>query len=313
MMKVVFFGTPQFAAHTLSYLLNNHVNIVSVVTRTDKPKGRSKQPLPPPVKIAALEHSPPLPVLQPEKASNDEFVHELKQRRADLFVVVAYGEILRQQVLDIPSLGCINVHASLLPKYRGAAPIQRCIINGETTTGVTIMHMVRKMDAGPIIKTAATSIGPNETFGQLEEKLCKMGSQLLLEVIKDFEKDSVDEIPQDEAQATYAPKIELEECRIDWHQPAEAIHRLVRGVTPYPGAWCHVLVRGEKKMLKMKASHVVKDMSGKPAQILSCDRSGLLIACGDGALRVSKLQLEGKREMEPSDFLRGTPVECILP
>lgn len=312
-MKIIFFGTPLFAAKSLSFLLKNNIDVVAVVSRTDKPKGRSKRLFPTPVKSVALEHTPPLPVFQPQKkeTASEEFVRQLEHFRADLFVIVAYGEILRQSVLDIPRLGCINLHGSLLPKYRGAAPIQRCIMNGETETGVTIMHLVRKMDAGPMIKTVKTPIGPDETFGQIEEKLCEIGSQLLLEVIRDFEKGPVNENLQDEAQATYASKIELEDCEIDWNQPAETIHHLVRGVSPYPGAWCYVMVKGEKKRLQIKESRLLKEMSGRPAQILPCDSGDLVIACGTGALRLLKLQLEGKKEMPPQVLLRGTMIEFI--
>jgi len=312
-MKIVFFGTPLFAANTLSFLLKNNVDVVAIMSRIDQPKGRSKKLLPTPVKTVALEHTPPLLVFQPQKGktSNEEFAHQLEHLQPDLFVIVAYGEILKQNILDIPHLGCINLHGSLLPKYRGAAPIQRCIMNGETETGVTIMHLVRKMDAGPMIKTVKTSIGPDETFGQIEKKLCEIGSQLLLEVIRDFEKGSVNETPQDEAQATYAQKIELEDCEIDWNQSAETIHHLVRGVSPYPGAWCYVMAKGEKKRLKIKESRVLKEMSGKPAQILPCDSGDLVIACGTGALRLLKLQLEGKKEMVPKALLRGAMIEFI--
>ena len=221
-MKVVFFGTPTFAASVLTFLLSNGVNVVAVVSKPDKPKGRSGKPVATPVKLVAYQHH--LPLFQPELVSDPDFVPILHAFDADLFVVVAYGEILKQHLLDMPKKACINLHASLLPKYRGAAPIQQAIINGETESGVTIMHMVKKMDAGDMIKTATTPIGPNETYAELEEKLCKIGSKLLLEVIQDFGRGIEKRTPQDESLVSLARKIELEDCKIEWDQPAQKIH-----------------------------------------------------------------------------------------
>lgn len=307
-MKVVFFGTPPFAANVLSFLLKHDVNVVSVVTKPDKPKGRSGKLVPTPVKTVALDCDPPIQIFQPDRVSAPEFSGNLSPFQADLFVVVAYGEILKQHILDMPRLGCINLHASLLPKYRGAAPIQRCMIDGETETGVTIMHMVRKMDAGDMIKTARIPIGPNDTFGQIEQQLCHVGSRVLLEVIHDFEKGNITETSQDESQVTYAPKIELEDCEIDWNQSAQVIHNLVRGVNPYPGAWCFVTVNGDKKRLKIKITRVISDVSEKPGRILSCDSEGMIVACGKGGVRILELQLEGKKAMSPDQLQRGTPI-----
>lgn len=311
-MKIVFFGTPPFAAEVLSYLLKNEVDVVAVVTRPDKPKGRSKTLLPTPVKTVALNQDSPIPVFQPAKVSAPEFADVLPPFEADLFVVVAYGEIIKQHVLDIPRMGCINLHASLLPKYRGAAPIQRCIISGETETGVTIMHMVRKMDAGDIIKTVTVPIGPNETFGELEKKLCQVGSPLFLEVIREFEKGQIKETSQDETQVTYAPKIALEDCEIDWNLPAQEIHHLIRGVNPYPGAWCNVLVKGVTRKMKVHITRLERDRNGTPGEILSCDSEGMVVGCGEGALRVLELQVEGKRVMTPEELLRGTSITINL-
>ncbi|NGX41779.1 MAG: Methionyl-tRNA formyltransferase [Chlamydiae bacterium] len=307
-MKVVFFGTPPFAANVLSFLLENGVDVVAVVTKPDKPKGRSRKPVPTPVKTVAIDHDPQIPFFQPEKASSPEFADLLPPFDVDLFVVVAYGEILRQHILDMPRLGCINVHASLLPKYRGAAPIQRCIIEGEDETGISIMHMVRKMDAGDIIRVEKVSIGPNDTFGEVEQKLCDLGSKALLEVIREFEKGNTSEVPQDESLVTYAQKIELEDCEIDWNQSAEAIHNLVRGVNPYPGAWCFVTTNGEKKRVKIWSTRIVSDVSDTPGKILSCDAEGMIVSCGEGAVRILELQLEGKKSMPPGELQRGTPI-----
>ena len=307
-MKVVFFGTPPFAAKILTFLFENNVDVVAVVTKPDKPKGRSGQLVPTPVKTVSMEHDPSIPVFQPEKVSAPEFADILPPFNADLFVVVAYGEILKQHILDIPRLGCVNVHASLLPKYRGAAPIHRAIINGETETGITIMHMVRKMDAGDMIKTAKIPIGPNDTFGQIEQRLCDLGSETLLDVIRDFDAGNITEEPQDESQVVYAPKIELEDCEIDWNQPAEAVHNLVRGVNPYPGAWCFVISKGNKKRLKIKTTRVVEGVSEAPGKVLSCDSKGMVVSCGQGAVCILELQLEGKQPMTPDQLLRGSPI-----
>lgn len=311
-MKIIFFGTPPFAATTLSYLLDHGVNVVAVVTKPDRPKGRSGAPVSTPVKTIAHEKIPNIPVYQPEMASAPEFADTLRHYQADLFVVVAYGEIVRQHLLDMPRLGCINVHASLLPKYRGAAPIQRSIIEGEKITGVTIMHLVRKMDAGDIIKVVKTEIGPEMTAGELEQQLCGLGSQALLEVIHDLEKGIDVRIPQDHSQATHAAKIELEDCEIHWEWPADKIHNLVRGVNPEPGAWCTVTVRGEKKRLKIFKTKVVEEAHGLPGTLLFLDQTGPLIACGEQGLRLLEVQLEGKKLMKAADLLRGYPSGTLL-
>lgn len=310
-MKVVFFGTPQFSADVLSYLIDNGINIVAVVTRTDKPKGRSGLPVHTPVKTFVLNKIPFIPLFQPLKVSSPEFSEVLPPFEADLFVVVAYGEILKQPILDTPTIGCINLHTSLLPKYRGAAPIQRAIIEGQIETGVTIMHMVRTMDAGDIIKTIKVPIGANDTFGEVEQNLCKKGSPLLLEAIHDLERGKSTRIPQDESQITFAPKIELEDCAIDWKRSAEEIHNLVRGVNPYPGAWCHVNVKGEIVRLKIKSTHQATE-EGKPGALLSTDPQSLLVGCGKGSIKILELQLEGKRAMTPSELLRGTSLAFVV-
>jgi methionyl-tRNA formyltransferase len=304
-MKIIFFGTPQFAADVLNYLLEQNTNIVAVITKPDRPQGRSANSVPTPVKCVAQAHVPSLPVHQPEIVSVPEFAPVLANYQADLFVIVAYGEIIKQHLLDMPRLGCINLHASLLPKYRGAAPIQRCLIAGEKETGITIMHMVKKMDAGDIIATTKIPISPNTTFGELEHEMCQLGAQTLLKVIHDFERGIINRIPQDHSQATLAPKIEHDDCEIHWNLPAQVIHNLVRGVTPHPGAWCWVLVRGQKKRFKIITTRVVADKSGAPGEILSSNHEGLVIGCGEQAVRILELQLEGKKAMTAEELLRG--------
>jgi methionyl-tRNA formyltransferase len=311
-MKVIFFGTPDIAAHVLQFLLANNVNIVAVVTKPDRAKGRSSTPVPTPVKVAALANNPPLPVYQPEFVSVQEFAPILEKYNADLFVVVAYGEIMKQHLLDMPKLGCINLHASLLPKYRGAAPIQKCIIDGDAIGGVTVMHMVKKMDAGDIIKMVTVDIGPNMTAGELTDEYAKIGSQALLDVIGEFEAGVIRHVPQDAEKSTFAPKIELEDCELNWNLDAHILHNLVRGVTPEPGSFCYVKVKGEKKRLKIKSTRVESELSGLPGEILTATKDGIVVACGSNALRIIGLQLEGKKEMPIGEFLRGTPVDQII-
>lgn len=304
-MEIVYFGTPTFAAEVLQYLIDHGVKVKAVITKPDRPKGRSGEPVPTPVKIVAQTQNPPIPVHQPPLISAPECADMLKSYQADLFVVVAYGEIIKQHILDIPPKGCINVHASLLPKYRGAAPIQRSIINGESETGVTIMYMVKKMDAGDIIKMVKVPIGTHTTYAELEKNLCKVGSQALLEVIHQFEQGNVQRMEQDHSQATLAPKIELEDCEINWNLPAKDIHNLVRGVNPHPGAWCYVKIHDQKKRLKIYTTRVLEDHFGVPGAIQPAEKNALVISCGQGALQILDVQLEGKKAMSAEEFLRG--------
>lgn len=304
-MNIIFFGTPQFAADVLSYLLSEGIAIQAVITKPDKPKGRSAALQPTPVKQIALAHQ--LPIYQPELVSSPDFSPILKDYNPDLFVVVAYGEIIKQHLLDMPKLGCINLHASLLPKYRGAAPIQQAIINGETESGVTIMHMAKKMDAGDIIKIVSVPIGPDTTYGELEQLLLNAGSQALLEVIRNFEGGSVSRTEQDHSKATFAPKIELENCEIDWQKPAQQLHNLIRGVYPHPGAWCQAAVRNQPLRLKVYKTKKRMEKGSCPGEILHYGKDGLVIACGKEALEILDLQLEGKKRMTAEEFMRGVP------
>lgn len=311
MCKVIYFGTPEISANVLEFLLKNKVNVVAVITKPDRPKGRSLEPVPTAVKAKILELSPSTPVYQPEFVSAIEFAPTLKKFDADLFVVFAYGEMIKQHLLDMPKLGCINLHASLLPKYRGAAPIQRCIMEGEKKSGVTVIHMVKKMDAGDIIKMVEVNIPADMTAGELSEELFKVGSKALLEVIHELSEGIVKRIPQFENEATFAPKVELADCELHWNLSAEKLHNLVRGSRPVPGSFCFVTVRGEKKRLKIKKTHVVSDQSGVPGEILNADKNGIVVACGDKALCITDLQLEGKKEMSIEEFLRGIPVSSL--
>ena len=311
-MRVVFFGTPTFAANVLEYLLQEKISVVAVISKPDRAKGRSGTPTPTPVKSLAEAYS--IPVHQPEIVSSPEFAETLFSYQADLFVVVAYGEIIKQHLLDMPRLACINLHASLLPKYRGAAPIQRAIMNGEHETGVTIMHMVRKMDAGNMIKKISVPIEPETTYGELESLLCEVGKKELLNVIHSFEDAYQQGEEQDLSEVTMAPKIELEDCEIDWSKSSQSIHDLVRGVNPFPGAWCYVKIREEKKRLKVNLTHIVNlETPEKPGTILNIDlkKGNLLIATADDAIELCDVQLEGKKRMSSGDLCNGIPRDSL--
>lgn len=312
-MKVVFFGTPPFAAYILDALLAAGIEVQAVVSRPDKSKGRSGTPSPTPIKQYLQTHALDIPIHQPEKCSTPEFAAQLREYQADLFVVVAYGEIIKQEILDIPRLGCINVHASLLPKLRGAAPIQRAILNGDLETGITIMHMVRKMDAGDMIARRVVPIGPEMTFGELEQEMMAAAAPLLLTVMQQIEEGSATREVQDEAAVTFAPKIELEDCQIDWHRSAQENHNLIRGVNPYPGAWTEMELKSEKKRVKIRRSRVseIEKHEELPGDVLG-DKSTLLIACGKGTLEILELQVEGKKAMSAPEFLRGNNKDKIL-
>lgn len=309
-MNIVFFGTSAFAARVLRDLIHQNVNICAVVTRPDKPKGRSLNLLPPPVKEEALKHS--LPIYQPPKASTPEFAEILKNHKPDLFVVVAYGEIIKTLILDIPKKGCINVHASLLPKYRGASPIQRVLMNGEKETGITIMQMVLEMDAGDMLSVVKTPIAEEMTFCELDQKLSEIAVPALVEVIHQIDKGCPSSVPQDHALATFAPKLTAAEEEIHWDRPARELHNLIRALSPFPGAWCFVQIGSEKKRLKIKLSKVLSHMQGKPREILSSSKQELIIACGQGALQLLQVQLEGKKVMSIKDFLQGLHIPIIF-
>jgi len=310
-MKVIYFGTPHFAAEVLNYLLEHGVDVVAVVTKPDRAQGRSSTPVPTPVKLVAQSTTPPLPLFQPEIISAIDYASTLEAFQADLFVVVAYGEIIKRHLLDMPKTACINLHASLLPTYRGAAPIQRCIINGEKETGITIMHMAKKMDAGDIISIEKVAIGHEITYGELESELCRVGSELLLKTIRNFEKGEVARTVQEHSLATFAPKIELEDCRIDWNKTADQIHNLVRGVNPHPGAWCNVIVKGQAKRLRVITTTVMSNEEKiesegiEAGQIISSTKEGLQVGCGQDILNLVQIQIEGKKPMSAIEFMRG--------
>lgn len=315
-LKIVFFGTPPFAAKVLEHLLDQGADICAVVTKPDRPQGRSLTLVPTAVKSSLQKRGLSIPLFQPEIVSEPDFAPTLAAFDADLFVVVAYGEIIKQHLLDLPKLACINLHASLLPKYRGAAPIQRCLIEGESKSGVTIMHMVKKMDAGDIIATAEVAIDEEMTFGTLEGLLCDAGCRLLLQAIEDLAAGRAKREPQDPSKVTFAPKIELQDCKIDWHRPATEIHNLVRGVSPQPGAWCMIAIQGEQKRLRILTTRLSRSsppahMHVEPAAFIK-GKDTFIVATGRGLLDILTVQLEGKRTMSAGEFMRGNPSFQLL-
>lgn len=305
-MRIIFFGTPHFAAKILDYLIDQSANIVAVVTKPDKPIKRSREPQPSPVKVLAREKLSSIPLFQPLKASHEEFAQQLKAFEADIFVVAAYSEIFKENLLKMPLGDCINVHASLLPKYRGAAPIQRAIMEGETETGVTIMSMVARLDAGGMLKQVKTPIPFEMTAGELTDKLAEIGGKALWEVILAYQNNAVHPLQQNDAEATYAAKLKDEDGLLIWSHDALSLHNQVRGVTPNPGAWIWVFHKGVKKRVRIgKALYQKKEHQALPGTILPSTQSELIIACGKDALLLKELQMEGKKMLPISDFLRG--------
>lgn len=313
-LRIVFFGTPVFAARILEALFQTKHQVVAVVSKPDKPKGRQQKLLPTPVK-EFLENSSykNIPFFQPVKASTEEFASCLKSFDADIFLVVAYGEILRQNILDIPKIACVNIHASLLPKYRGAAPIQRSIMNGDKETGITFMHMVLKMDAGDMIEVVKVPIGENENFERVESKLCQAACDHLERVLDSLEKKEAQRVKQDESLVTFAEKILPQDLEINWALSAREIHNKIRGLSPRPGATTYLQVGEEKKLLKIKRTEVVQDRQGVPGQTLELSKGEWVVACGEGALRLMEIQLEGKKSLEFKEFFMGmnTPFRII--
>lgn len=309
-MRIIFFGTPEFSARTLDFLIESGVSIAAVISKPDKPKGRSREPVPTPVKELLLSKYPHIPLYQPEKVSDLAFKPIIEAEKGDLFVVVAYGEIIKDHLLQMPSRGCINLHTSLLPKFRGAAPLQRAIMQGEKESGVTIMHMVKKMDAGDMITQSKVTIGENMTFGELEEALYQQGSRDLLKVIKAIEAGSVSATPQNHDDMTLAPKVELEECEINWSQSAQSIHNLIRGVNPEPGAWCWITHKGEKKRLKIFKT-LLSSVDVPQGSLVSSPQSKWVVGCSEGSLELVEVQLEGKKRMLVDQLKLGLDISTL--
>lgn len=303
--KYVFFGTPYFAAALLEYLIKENILPIAIVTQPDRERGRFQNLSFSAVKNTAVELAPSIPIFQPEKASNPAFIQELALLRPDLFVVVGYGQILKQALLDVPKFGSINVHASLLPKYRGAAPIQRCLMDGEPKSGITMMKIIPELDAGDILDVGELAIDVDMNAGELTEKLLKIGKPLLKNTIVKLAHGTVDGIKQNDQEATYAKKLTPEEFQIAWDFPAVKVHNLVRALSPKPGAWSWVNIEGERKRLKILRTKLLSLKGEAPGEIIKHPDHPLVVNCLDSALAILEVQMEGKKAMDPGSFLRG--------
>jgi len=298
-------GTPEFAIPSLDMLLKEGYDVAAVVTQPDKPKGRGNKMSPPPVKEYAMEHG--IEVLQPEKVKTEEFVEKIKAINPDLLVTAAYGKILPKSVLDIPKHGCINVHGSLLPKYRGAAPIQWSIINGEKVTGITTMYTDVGMDTGDMLVKAEIEITEDMTAGELHDKLSVLGAEVLKETLKRLENGTLERIPQNDEEATYAPMMTKETGCIDWSKSSREIHNLVRGTNPWPGAYTFY---NDKKM-KIWMTSVISDEEhdSKAGTILKVSKDGIVVACGLGKLIIKEIQFENARKMSVEEYICGHKID----
>ncbi|MDD6033738.1 MAG: methionyl-tRNA formyltransferase [Oscillospiraceae bacterium] len=299
-MNIVFMGTPEFAVPCLTALVEAGYPVTGVFTQPDKPKGRGHKLQPTPVKEYALQQN--IPVFQPKTLKNEEALADLRSCAPDLIVVVAYGRILPRTVLDLPKLGCINVHASLLPKYRGAGPIQWSILSGETETGVTTMYMADGIDTGDMLEKASTPIGENETADQLHDRLSVLGAQLLLSTLKKLEEGTLQPEKQDDSLATHAPMLSKEMSDLDFTRDARSLHNQIRGLSSWPAA--QTVWKG--KRLKVYESRLCSGR-GEPGTLL--DPKNFVVACGEGAIQLVSVQYEGGKRMSGADFLRGKPGE----
>ena len=300
-LRVAFFGTPDFAVPTLQKLLESRHEVVAVVSQPDRPRGRGQKLQPTPTKAVAEAHG--VRVLQPQRIRDEAFLQEIAALDLDLGVVAAYGKILPDGLLALPRLGMINVHASLLPAYRGAAPVHRAVIDGRTETGVTIMRVVRELDAGPMLATVTHPIGPDDTSVEVERALAALGGPLLVSVADRLAEGSVDEIPQDDSQATLAPKIAKTETSIDWTLPAARIHNLVRGLQPWPLVSAHL---DGHRYLVHRTARTADRTNAAPGTIVAASGDRLALAAGDGeVLQILQIQPEGRRVMSARDFLAG--------
>ena len=305
-MKIVFMGTPDFAVPSLHALTEAGYAVAAVVTQPDKPKGRGKTLLPTPVKEEAVMHD--IPVYQPEKVRNNpEFLEILKEINPDIIVVAAYGQIIPKEILELPKFGCINIHASLLPKYRGAAPIQWAVIDGCEYSGVTTMQMNEGLDTGDILLTKKVKLAPKETGGSLFDRLSEVGAELLVDTLKEAEAGTLKPQAQDGSQSTYVKMINKSFGEIDFNEPAEKIERLIRGLNPWPSAFTH----HNGKMLKLWDADVCNDTdsSAKAGTVTQVDKDTFIIKCGNKSLKINELQLEGKKRMDSASFLRGNGIK----
>lgn len=305
MLKILFMGTPDFAECSLKALVEDGQNVVGVVTQPDKQKGRGMKVQVSDVKRYALEKS--LAVYQPETLKDNAILGLLEQLNPDIIVVVAYGKILPEYVLKFPKYGCINVHGSLLPEYRGASPIQRAVIDGKSISGVTTMYMDKGLDTGDILLTREYEIGENTTTGEAFDDLAGIGAELLLETLAGLEAGTIKPVKQDDGRATYAEKITKEECKVDFNENATSVHNKIRGLAPFPGAFCYQ----NEKMLKLCESRIANEDGnfGTPGKVISLSKEGIEVACLEGSILLTKLKPEGKGIMSAVDLINGRKIE----
>jgi methionyl-tRNA formyltransferase len=303
-LRVVFFGTPQFAVPTLDRLLASSHRVVAVVTQPDRPRGRGQKTSYAPVKARAIDAG--IPVLQPPTLKDSRTVSEIAGFAADLGVVAAYGKILTESILQTPALGMVNVHASLLPLYRGAAPVHRAVIAGDSQTGITIMRVVKALDAGPMLDVAHRSIDPDETSEDVERDLAQLGAGLLVSTVDRLARGPVHEEPQDDGRATYAPRVTKEDGVVDWSRSAVDIHNLIRGLYPWPHA--HTFWR-DRRLILLRSSPSSGTTHAEAGTVIAAHSEELRVAAGDGHLQILQLQAEGKRPMTAREFLAGTHIE----
>jgi len=304
-MRLVFAGTPEFAAHTLSALLNSEHTVCAVYTQPDRPAGRGRKLTASPVKQIALEHN--IPVEQPLNFKEQTTREVLASYQADLMIVVAYGLLLPQSVLDTPKHGCINIHASLLPRWRGAAPIQRAILAGDHETGVCIMQMEAGLDTGPVLAKTVCPISNTNTTQQLHDRLATLGAATLLTTLSNFTESQVNAQAQNDRDSTYASKLEKSEATIDWQQPASSLSRQINAFNPWPIAQ----TQWQEKTLRIWAAvDLNTPNTASPGSVINADKAGIDIACGEGTLRITQIQAPGKRAMAVSDFLNANPLSA---
>lgn len=306
MLRVIFFGTPTFAVPTLDALLASRHEVVAVVTQPDRPSGRGQHMTAPPVKVRAIAAG--LPCWQPDRLKAPEFLEQVSALAPDVGVVAAYGRILPQSLIDIPRFGLLNVHASLLPKYRGASPIQRAVMNGDAVTGVTIMRIVLALDAGGMFARAERAIGPDETSEDVERDLSQMGASLMTNTLDALEEGRATETPQNEAEVTLAPRLLKEDGLVDWSWPAATVHNRIRGLKPWPHAFTHVNGR-RLVLLRGRTSEGAVPAGTRPGTVLVADGHTFAVATGLGVYELLEVQPDGRRAMSARDFLAGHPVE----
>jgi methionyl-tRNA formyltransferase len=306
--RIIFMGTPPLAATVLNALLDApDIHVVGVVTQPDQPRGRDLKLQPSAVKELASAKG--LPVLQPPRARDPQFIEQVREFAPDLIIVAAYGQILPQSLLDVPQFGCLNVHTSLLPKYRGAAPIQWAILNGDRETGVTIMKMNAGLDTGDIVSLERTPIHDSDTAQTLHDRLAVLGGALLVRAIPDYVAGKITPQPQPAEGITYARKIEKEDGKLDWSRPARALWNRVRGLTPWPGTFTFLQRAPSPVLLKILRAEPLDSPAGEAGQMLSAGRDGIVVACGEGALRILELQREGGKRLTAQQFLTGFPLQ----